>query len=164
MTHWFLVKFTPLNRNGFWPLNLSLNICTCQNSLICECYNRFNNSILYWNQERLKNQNFIYQSIISHSFTIFILTSLRRTTYIISTPFAYICWLKKGLYSLILPVNSIVRKSPIHHYLLWMVEVLTRSQEWCITYKDAHNVNQMVRSRYMTRNKDFEINQQLIAH
>ena len=88
--------------NGFGPLNLSLNVGTCQDSLTGKSHNGFDNAVFSKNQKELKNQNLIYRSHLSHCSTIFILTWFWRTTYILSTFFTYRYWLKRKLYSLIL--------------------------------------------------------------
>ena len=100
--YWFLIKFTPLKMNGFGPLNLSLIVGTCQDSLTGKSHNGFDNAVFSKNQKGLKNQNLIYRSHLSHFSTIFILMWFWRTTYILSTFFTYRYWLKRKLYSLIL--------------------------------------------------------------
>ena len=100
--YWFLIKFTPLKMNGFGPLNLSLIVGTCQDSLTGKSHNGFDNAVFSKNQKELKNQNLIYRSHLSHFSTIFILMWFWRTTYILSTFFTYRYWLKRKLYSLIL--------------------------------------------------------------
>ena len=143
--YWFLIKFTPLKMNGFGPLNLSLIVGTCQDSLTGKSHNGFDNAVFSKNQKELKNQNLIYRSHLSHFSTIFILMWFWRTTYILSTFFTYRYWLKRKLYSLILLYiaaweRSDTSLSPVN---CWDVSYIIMKNQ---VLQNTHNIIQMIRS------------------
>ena len=104
-----------------WTI-LSLNAGTCQDSLTSKSHNGFDNTVFSKNQ-KLKNQNLIYRSHLSHFSTIFILTWFWRTTYIVFHFLHLQILVENRTVFIDTAVYSSVRMIQIHHYLQWTVEV-----------------------------------------